>query len=149
MLYLRCKAADVAAVGRRRWRRLPAANDDKLRMGDDAKSRLLRRLQRYRQHHEASRNRYDNHMNNISEQQRELTRLLHKRWLESQCSNGSRKRLKLAVVEGTPASSDTHVNCSTTESLVRISFLVNVHLYHTCSTMRRRTRILTLTSTQP
>jgi len=88
-------------------------------MGDDARERLRRRLQRYRQHHEASSCRYDNHINSVSEQQREQTRLLHKRWLESRCSV-SAKRLKLTVLdEGTIASSNSSVNLHTSESLVR------------------------------
>jgi len=73
-------------------------------MGDDTRERFRRRLQRYRQHHEASCCRYDNHINNITEQQQQQTRLLHKRWLESKYSD-SGKRLKLG--EGTVASSNT------------------------------------------
>lgn len=89
-------------------------------MGDEARERLRRRLQRYRQHHEASCCRYDNHINIVSEQQQEHTRLLHKRWLESQYDSSRKKRVKLAVVdEGTSESSDTSVNVHTSKSLLR------------------------------
>jgi len=89
-------------------------------MGDDVRERLRRRMQRYRQHHESTCCRYDNQMNSTLEQQQEQTRLLHKRWLESQYS-GSRKRLKLSVVdESTVAPSNTSMNFHTSESLVRI-----------------------------
>jgi len=96
-------------------------------MGDDARERLRRRLQRYRQHHEASCCRYDNHINIVSEQQREQTRLLHKRWLDSEY-NVSRKRLKLAVVhDGIVASSNTSTKFQTSETLVRT--VVHLYLY--------------------
>ena len=103
-------------------------------MGDDARERLRRRLQRYRQHHEASSCRYDNHINSVSEQQREQTRLLHKRWVDSR-SSVSAKRLKLTVLdEGTVASSNSSVNLHTTESSVRtvkllIRYLVSKRIY--------------------
>jgi len=61
--------------------------------------RLRRRLQRYRQHHAASRCRYDNQMNSVAEQQHEQTRLLHKRWLESCYNSVPLKSLKLSVVD--------------------------------------------------
>jgi len=103
-------------------------------MGDEARERLRRRLQRYRQHHETSCCRYDNHINIVSEQQQEHTRLLHKRWLESQYGSSRKKRLKLAVVdEGTSESSNTSVNVRTSKSLVRaVVPLYVVVIYRTC-----------------
>lgn len=98
-------------------------------MGDDARERLRRRLQRYRQHHESSCCRYDNYINSVTEQQREQTKILHKRWLESQYSV-SRKRLKLTVVdEDTVASTSSSMNC-TSKSLVRTVIILLLTLSH-------------------
>jgi len=92
-------------------------------MGDDTRERLRRRLQRYRQHHEALCSRYDNQINSRTEQQQEQTRLLHKRWLESQYKSPG-KRLKLSVVgEETTPPSTASMNFHTTKSSVRTVLL--------------------------
>jgi len=89
--------------------------------------RLRRRLQRYRQHHEASRCRYDNHINSTADQQHEQTRLLHKRWLQSQYSV-PQKSLKLSVVDETITASSV-ADLRTSQSLVRtVLYILNVQL---------------------